>query len=413
MMHSVVFSYLIPFPLLMILTVTAFALVLYARYLGLLGWPFRMLAAAFVLLVLANPSLRIEERQVLSDIILIVVDETSSNGLSDRTSQTALVLTQLQERFANEDRDIEILRVQDGEKNSGTLIFSEIQQALTDIPLNRLSGIFIVSDGQVHENYVGLPIDVPVHHIVIGDKRTFDRKLSVLNAPAFGIIGESVPMILRVDDLDNEQIVRDQIARAYARVGAGRVVEFSVPIGEDTELRVNVGNAGQNIIEFWVDPLDGELTNQNNRSIVVVNGVRDRLRVLLVSGAPHPGGRVWRNLLKSDSSVDLVHFTILRPPAKQDGVPVSELSLIAFPTRELFMEKIDDFDFVSYEDFILILKEEKRNLPPISDDNEWRDLINKSILKRSELKNSIDITEGKINDEILNLYEIGKEELLN
>jgi len=294
MMQSVVFSYLIPFPLLMILTVTAFAVVLYGRYLGLRGWLFRMFAAAFVLLALANPSLRIEERQSLNDIVLIVVDETSSHGLSERAAQTDLVLTQLQERITNGTRDIEILRVKDGEKNSGTLIFSEIQQAITDIPLNRLSSIFIVSDGQAHEEFVGLPIDVPVHHIVIGEKRTFDRKLSVLNAPAFGIIGESVPMILRVDDLDDEQNKRNQSVRIYARVGSGRVIEFSVPIGEDTELRLNVGNAGQNIIEFWIDPLDGELTDQNNRSVVVVNGVRDRLRVLLVSGASHPPSSTFK-----------------------------------------------------------------------------------------------------------------------
>jgi len=348
-MQSMVFSYLIPFPLLMILAAIGIAVVLYARYLGLRGWPFRMLAAGFILLALSNPSLRIEERQGLSDIVLIVVDETSSHGLAERAAQTDLVLNQLQERISNENRDIEILRVKDGEKNSGTLIFSEIRQALSDIPTNRLGGIFIISDGQAHESFLGFPIDVPVHHIVIGEKRRFDRKLSVLNAPAFGIIGESVPMVLRVDDLDNEENAQSQSARIYARVGSGRIIEFSVPIGEDTELRVNVGNAGQNIIEFWIDPLEGELTDQNNRSVVVVNGVRDRLRVLLVSGAPHPGGRVWRNLLKSDSSVDLVHFTILRPPAKQDGVPVSELSLIAFPTRELFMEKIDDFDLIIFD----------------------------------------------------------------
>ncbi|MBR9768521.1 MAG: hypothetical protein GYB46_08830, partial [Rhodobacteraceae bacterium] len=204
-MQSVVFSYLFPFPLLTILIATAIAVVLYARYLGLRGWPFRMLAAGFVLLALANPSLRIEERQGLSDIVLIVVDETSSHGLAERAAQTDLILNQLQERVANKDSEVEILRVKDGQKNSGTLIFSEIRQALSDIPSNRLSGIFIISDGQAHEDFAGLPIDVPVHHIVIGEKRTFDRKLSILNAPAFGIIGESVPMVLRVDDLDDDQ----------------------------------------------------------------------------------------------------------------------------------------------------------------------------------------------------------------
>jgi hypothetical protein len=359
-MQSVIFSYLIPLPLLVVLAILVVILVVYARYLGLLGWPFRLVAAVFVLLALANPSLRSEERQRLNDIVLIIVDETSSHQLSGRTTQTEIALERLQDRVANEDRDIEIRRVQDGDKNSGTLIFSAITQALSDIPANRLSGIFIISDGQIHEDFAGLSLDVPVHHIVIGQKNTYDRKLSVLNAPAFGIIGENVPMVLRVDDLGGDQTEKNQKTRVYASVGSGRIIEFNVPIGQDTELRVNVGNAGQNITEFWVDPIEGELTDQNNRSVVVVNGVRDRLRVLLVSGAPHPGGRVWRNLLKSDSSVDLVHFTILRPPSKQDGVPVSELSLIAFPTRELFMEKIDDFDLIIFDRY------KRRGILPIS-----------------------------------------------
>jgi hypothetical protein len=112
---------------------------------------------------------------------------------------------------------------------------------------------------------------------------------------------------------------------------------------------VTLPHGGRNVIQFSTPEAEGELTNRNNSAIVQMNGVRDRLRVLLVSGEPHAGGRTWRNLLKSDSSVDLVHFTILRPPAKQDGVPVSELSLIAFPTRELFMDKVDDFDLIIFD----------------------------------------------------------------
>ena len=77
--------------------------------------------------------------------------------------------------------------------------------------------------------------------------------------------------------------------------------------------------------------------------------MRDRLRVLLVSGEPHAGERVWRNILKSDPSVDLVHFTILRPPEKQDGTPIRELSLIAFPIRELFDVKLDEFDLIIFD----------------------------------------------------------------
>ena len=92
-----------------------------------------------------------------------------------------------------------------------------------------------------------------------------------------------------------------------------------------------------------------ELTTINNRAVVSIDGVRDKLRVLLVSGEPHAGERTWRNLLKSDAAVDLVHFTILRPPEKQDGTPINELSLIAFPTRELFQQKINEFHLIIFD----------------------------------------------------------------
>ena len=94
---------------------------------------------------------------------------------------------------------------------------------------------------------------------------------------------------------------------------------------------------------------EGEITDINNRAVALVDGIRENLRVLLVSGEPHAGERTWRNLLKSDASVDLVHFTILRPPEKQDGTPINELSLIAFPTRELFVEKINEFDLIIFD----------------------------------------------------------------
>ncbi len=95
----------------------------------------------------------------------------------------------------------------------------------------------------------------------------------------------------------------------------------------------------------------GELTTINNSVAVTVNGIRDRLRVLLISGEPHIGGRTWRNFLKSDPAVDLVHFTILRSPNKMDGTPNSELALIAFPVHELFDLKLKSFDLVIFDRF--------------------------------------------------------------
>jgi hypothetical protein len=122
-----------------------------------------------------------------------------------------------------------------------------------------------------------------------------------------------------------------------------------VPVGEDMEITVTLDRGGMNVLQFELEEAPGELTTRNNSAIVQINGVRDRLSVLLVSGEPNAGQRTWRNLLKSDPAVDLVHFTILRPPDRHDGVPVNELSLIAFPTRELFVDKIDEFDLIIFD----------------------------------------------------------------
>ena len=123
----------------------------------------------------------------------------------------------------------------------------------------------------------------------------------------------------------------------------------NVRVGASVSINVQIPHAGPNIVEIEASPLENELTAVNNRAVVSIDGVRDKLRVLLVSGEPHAGERTWRNLLKSDASVDLVHFTILRPPEKQDGTPINELSLIAFPTRELFQQRINDFQLIIFD----------------------------------------------------------------
>ena len=122
-----------------------------------------------------------------------------------------------------------------------------------------------------------------------------------------------------------------------------------MPVGTPQRVDIPIPHGGANIVEIEASPLAGELTPVNNRAVVTIDGVRDKLRVLLVSGEPNAGERTWRNLLKSDASVDLVHFTILRPPEKQDGTPINELSLIAFPTRELFQQKIGEFQLIIFD----------------------------------------------------------------
>jgi hypothetical protein len=349
MTGQIIFDPLIPWPLLAAVAAIAIAGVVLAGLRGLSGWALRGLAAIVVLAALAGPGYQQEDRAPLTDIVLLVEDESASQQLSDRPDQSRSAADEMAERIAaRANTEVRRITVPDGEGNTGTELMSTLAKALAEEPSGRVAGIIAFTDGRVHDADLPVDLPAPMHVMLTGRSDDWDRRLSIRNAPAFAIIGEPVTLTLRVEDMGAApEGVR--MAPLDISVDGGPVQSFEVPLGEDVELPVTLPHGGRNVLEFSVPMADGELTDRNNRALIQINGVRDRLRVLLVSGEPHPGGRTWRNLLKSDSSVDLVHFTILRPPEKQDGVPVSELSLIAFPTRELFLEKIDDFDLIIFD----------------------------------------------------------------
>ncbi|HEV7960097.1 MAG TPA: hypothetical protein VGP01_03645, partial [Rhizomicrobium sp.] len=266
------------------------------------------------------------------------------------SAQAAAAVTALRRQLAREPdltvRETSITTTTTGE-NNGTQAFAALNGALSDVPPSRIAGAIMITDGEVHDAPERLSLRAPLQVLIAGEHGERDRKLTVTNAERFAIVGQSAQMVLRVDD--------------FGGGGAGGTAEVSVSVdgkplgtkvvqeGRDTSLKIPVAHEGENIVELAAAPGPSELTLQNNRAVVSISGVRDHLRVLLISGEPHAGERVWRNLLKSDPSVDLVHFTILRPPDKQDSTPIEELSLIVFPTRELFLEKLKSFDLVIFD----------------------------------------------------------------
>ncbi|ANB32684.1 hypothetical protein M2324_001720 [Rhodovulum sulfidophilum] len=350
MTGEVIFDPLLPLSLIWALAVLAAGIVGFALWRGLAGWWLRGLAALAVLAALANPSLQTELRTPLSDIVVLVVDESASQRLSDRPEQTARAVERVRaEVAALDDTELRILRLGDGEGDEGTLLMTALSEALAEVPRARLAGAILLTDGQLHDLDRAPALPAPLHALLTGRKDDWDRRLLVQNAPAFAILGEEVTLTLKIEDQGAVPKAMGDTTSVTVSIDGGTPQSYRVPVGQTLDVPVVLDHAGQNVIQFSVAAEEGELTERNNAAVVQINGVRDRLRVLLVSGEPHPGERTWRNLLKSDSSVDLVHFTILRPPDKHDGVPVSELSLIAFPTRELFLDKIDEFDLIIFD----------------------------------------------------------------
>ena len=310
-------------------------------------------ALALLLLALANPSLRQEDREALSNIAVVAIDESASQRFAGRSDVREAVRKELSEKLESvENLEVRWLTSPLGNERDrdGTMLFSDLGKMLADIPPDRLAGVITVTDGQVHdvpEKPESLELEVPVHTILTGKKDEFDRRLEVLKAPRFGIVNGVQEAEVRVVDVParNDNAAVELIIRWEDQADEVRLVRP----GETVTIPIRFPHAGMNIVELEVEAAAGELTTANNKAVIAAEGVRENLRVLLVSGEPHAGERTWRNLLKSDAAVDLVHFTILRPPEKQDGTPINQLSLIAFPTRELFSEKLEEFDLIIFD----------------------------------------------------------------
>ncbi len=346
---GIAFDPLVSWPVLWVLMALTLAAVGLAAFRGLQGAWLRAMASALLLAVLAGPVLQNEERAPLSDIVFVLSDKSASQQLSDRSAQTDAAHRQIMARLsARSNTEVREISLADAAEDQGSKAMSKLAQALAEEPRNRVAGAVIISDGIIHDMEQAPEFPAPVHLLQTGRASDWDRRLVVENAPAFAIIGEPIELTLRVEN-QGAFPEGDSHTKLSITVGAAKPMQFDVPIGRDIRLPVTLSHGGRNLLKFDIPEAEGEITARNNSYLLEINGVRDRLRVLLVSGEPHAGGRTWRNLLKSDSSVDLVHFTILRPPEKHDGVPVGELSLIAFPTRELFVEKIKDFDLIIFD----------------------------------------------------------------
>jgi hypothetical protein len=350
MQYSIAFTPLVPS---LVLWIALAAIVVIAGLLLLgrsRGAAVRVAALALILLALTNPSFTREEREPLSSVAAVVIDKSPSQGFGERTRETA----QAQEALVNSLKQIKGLEVRvveagqaDGETD-GTKLFGALSSTLSDVPTDRVAGAFLVTDGRVHDipaNAAALGFTAPVHALITGRKDERDRRIAISAAPRFGIVGQTQTITYRLDD----QGVSGERAKVVVRRDGDVINERTVLSGQTVNIDIDIKHAGPNIVEIEASPMENELTLVNNRAVVAIDGVRDRLRVLLVSGEPHAGERTWRNLLKSDASVDLVHFTILRPPEKQDGTPINELSLIAFPTRELFQQRINEFQLIIFD----------------------------------------------------------------
>lgn len=350
---TIEFLPILPVPVLIATCVLAAFIALLLLWRGRRGAFLRTLSLGLLILALVNPNLKEEERERLTNIAVVVLDQSASQRIAGRAERSA----QLREQVANAFAAIPNLEVRWVTSSGGTTstveetaLFTDLNRALSDIPAERLAGVIMVTDGQVHDVPIDtkkLGFDAPVHALITGTPDEFDNRLEVISAPRFGLVNTEQMVELKAITSRKGDTGREAILKVRREDQEEEILR--VPYGQTVKLPFPFPHAGTTLMEVELVPEKGELTLANNRVALQAEGVRENLRVLLVSGEPHAGERTWRNLLRSDASVDLVHFTILRPPEKQDGTPINQLSLIAFPTRELFSEKLSQFNLIIFD----------------------------------------------------------------
>ncbi len=309
------------------------------------AWLTRAGAMTLLGAALLNPSIVREEREPLPSVAAIVLDRSESMAFGGRSTAADAALSQLRgELSADPSLELRVVEAEGGP--AGSQLFSALEGALADVSGDRIAGSIFITDGQVHDRPSG-PASAtgPVHALIVGGGDPGDRRVEIVSAPTFGIVGEKAAIEIRIDDPESDE------APLSLSLNGEPLADLVVPTGKTVEYEVELAQRGDNIVVVETPIGREELTPANNSASTSISGVRDRLRVLLITGRPNAAGRVWRDLLKSDPSVDLVHFTILRPPFKNDLTPIEELALIPFPTEELFEEKLGEFDLVIFDQY--------------------------------------------------------------
>ncbi len=344
----------------------ALALLLALRGRGRLqGTWLRAGAAGVLATAIANPEIIKTDHEQQPSEIVIIADKTASQSLGGRDILTQAAAQKLAAQLGDKSdirvRLVEVSGVAEGTGIDGTYLFGALETALTDIPRDRLGAVVMITDGQVHD----APRDLgpwaqgyPVHVLLSGTQNEFDRRIVVEQSPAYATTGESQTITFKLID-EGKMPSGGGKVKVDINIDGQKVQSVFAQPGKSEDVKITLGHSGTNYIEIVTAPLKGELTDVNNRAVSMMEGLREKMNVLLISGRPNPSFRMLRDTLKADPATNLVHISTLRLPGTRDKTPVEELALYPFSMNEVFdPDKLEKFDLVifdHYENYYVIL----------------------------------------------------------
>ncbi len=323
---------------------------------GVKGSWLRAGAGGIIALALLNPEILREDREKLPTVVLKVVDRSASNQLDGRDKTTQAASDALDKSLSAlpgvEVRTIDITGTnKDGAALDGTNPFTAVNN-LTDLPRDQLGAVIMLTDGQIHDVPVAtdaLGKGVPLHVLVSGRENEVDRRIVVDSAPHFGLVNKKQDITFHVED----QGAKGPSAPVTVTVSSeGHILSTQqVTPGQPVKMTVDIPHAGPNIIEFKTEPLKGELTPVNNQTVATIEGIREQLNVMLITGKPNPDTRLFREMIRSNPDDNLIHFMIQRLPTQLDDTPDSEMALAPFPFDEVFEDKLSKFNLIIFDNF--------------------------------------------------------------
>ncbi|MEM9107963.1 MAG: hypothetical protein AAGC96_20160, partial [Pseudomonadota bacterium] len=281
---AIEFAPLVPGPFMAVMAALALLLAGLSLLQRVRGALFRVAALAALILALLNPVLTQAEREPLESVVAVVVDRSQSQSVQQRREATDAALSRLTEQLARFPRlDVRVVEVGNDQfvESPSTRLFEALNSALEDVPTSRIAGAIMITDGQVHdvpESASELGFAAPVHGLITGAPDEVDRRVQLVNAPRFGIVGEQQEFTYRVVE---DGLQSGQVAEVTIRVNGEEYSRELAPIGQDMPLLIDIERAGDNVIELEVETVPGEISTTNNRAVAVLDGIRENLRVLL------------------------------------------------------------------------------------------------------------------------------------
>jgi uncharacterized membrane protein len=351
-------------------------------------WGLRILAGITALFFLVEPGLRKLQVARVKSRVAVLVDRSASMGFpveskgqsrsaqaADELDALAPEMEALRDRYAFElyGFDPELSPV-----SAGTLRTQPARGGRTDLlaalraaatgqggsTARKLSGILLFSDGADNsELSTGLSprtraaieeLGVPISTFALGKSGLKDLAIETVKVDEFAFVRNSITAEVEVRGRGFKGQPTKVVLRREGTVIATRDIRFESDDDVQTvTFTFTPDQTGRFVYTLAVPVFPEEAVSDNNTRSFALKVIRDRVRVLLVAGRPSWDERFLRGLLRQDPNVELISFYILRNQADVTGATNDEreLSLIPFPMREIFQEKLDTFDVVIFQNF--------------------------------------------------------------